>query len=77
MNPEPIDRYATTKIAVEDAQTPHAEEGQRGIDAQDPDRMPRAEDDERTRANSPEFHDRPGSGKYITPRDVRPDAPVK
>jgi hypothetical protein len=26
--------------------------------------MPRAEDDEATRAHSPEFHDRPGSGKY-------------
>jgi hypothetical protein len=34
-----------------------------GIDAQTPSSMPRAEDDEDTRANSPEFHDRPGSGK--------------
>ena len=39
-----------------------------GIDAQDPDRMPRAEDDEATRAHSPEFHDRPGSGKNIGER---------
>jgi hypothetical protein len=34
-----------------------------GIDAQTPSSMPRAEDDADTRANSPEFHDRPGSGK--------------
>jgi hypothetical protein len=34
-----------------------------GINAQTPDIMPRAEDDEATRANSPEFHDRPGSGQ--------------
>ena len=34
-----------------------------GIDAQTPSSMPRAEDDEDTRAHSPEFHDRPGSGK--------------
>jgi hypothetical protein len=34
-----------------------------GIDAQTPSSMPRGEDDEDTRANSPEFHDRPGSGK--------------
>jgi hypothetical protein len=26
--------------------------------------MPRAEDDDDTRAHSPEFHDRPGSGKH-------------
>lgn len=32
------------------------------IDAQNPDSMPRAEDDERVRARSPEFHDQPGSG---------------
>ena len=34
-----------------------------GIDAQRPGSMPRAEDDDVTRANSPEFKDRPGSGK--------------
>ncbi len=39
-----------------------------GIDAQDPHKMPRAEDDEATRAGSPEFHDRPGSGKHIGDR---------
>lgn len=39
-----------------------------GIDAQDPSSMPRAEDDESTRAHSPEFHDRPGSGKNISER---------
>ena len=31
-----------------------------GINPQNPSTMPRAEDDEETRANSPEFHDRPG-----------------
>ena len=35
-----------------------------GIDAQTPTSMPRAEDDDDTRAHSPEFHDRPGSGKH-------------
>ena len=35
-----------------------------GINPQTPDSMPRAEDDEATRANSPEFHDRPGSGRH-------------
>ena len=31
-----------------------------GITPQNPATMPRAEDDEETRRNSPEFHDRPG-----------------
>ena len=31
-----------------------------GITPQHPSTMPRAEDDEETRRNSPEFHDRPG-----------------
>jgi hypothetical protein len=39
-----------------------------GVDAQDPDSMPRAEDDEATREKSPEFHDRPGSGGRIAER---------
>ena len=39
-----------------------------GIDAQDPDSMPRAEDDDVTRARSPAFHDPPGSGKNIADR---------
>jgi hypothetical protein len=30
--------------------------------------MPRAEDDAATRAHSPEFHDRPGSGKNTADR---------
>lgn len=34
-----------------------------GIDAQMPNSMPRAEDDVNTRAQSGEFHDRPGSGR--------------
>ena len=39
-----------------------------GIDAQVPSSMPRAEDDKATRAHSPEFHDRPGSGQHIADR---------
>lgn len=39
-----------------------------GINAQTPNSMPRAEDDVATRAQSPEFHDRPGSGKHTTDR---------
>ena len=39
-----------------------------GINAQTPDSMPRAEDDVATRAHSPEFHDRPGSGKLTADR---------
>lgn len=39
-----------------------------GINAQTPGSMPRAEDDEATRAHSPEFHDRPGSGKHTADR---------
>ena len=39
-----------------------------GINAQTPATMPRAEDDEATRAASPEFHDRPGSGKNTADR---------
>ena len=39
-----------------------------GINAQTPGTMPRAEDDEATRASSPEFHDRPGSGRHTADR---------
>ena len=39
-----------------------------GIDAQLPNTMPRAEDDVLTRARSPEFHDRPGSGRHVADR---------
>jgi hypothetical protein len=39
-----------------------------GINAQTPGTMPRAEDDEATRAGSPDFHDRPGSGRYTADR---------
>jgi hypothetical protein len=41
-----------------------------GIDAQMPNSMPRAEDDAATRAGSPEFHDRPGSGRHIANRQL-------
>lgn len=40
-----------------------------GIDAQKPGTMPRAEDDESTRERSPEFHDRPGSGKNVADKE--------
>jgi hypothetical protein len=39
-----------------------------GVTPQAPSTMPRAEDDGLTRANSPEFHDRPGSGKHTADR---------
>ena len=39
-----------------------------GINAQTPGSMPRAEDDDATRARSPEFNDRPGSGKHTADR---------
>lgn len=39
-----------------------------GISPQTPGRMPRAEDDEATRAHSPDFNDRPGSGKHTADR---------
>ena len=39
-----------------------------GINAQTPSSMPRSEDDEATLANSPAFHDRPGSGRLIADR---------
>jgi hypothetical protein len=32
-----------------------------GINPRDPSSMPRGEDDDQTRAHSPEFHDRPGA----------------
>jgi hypothetical protein len=39
-----------------------------GISPQSPGRIPRAEDDEATRAHSPDFNDRPGSGKHTADR---------
>ena len=39
---------------------------EQGISPRDPRSMPRAEDDEETFANSPEYHDRPDA---TTPRD--------
>jgi hypothetical protein len=39
-----------------------------GVGTQTPASMPRAEDDAATRAGSPEFNDRPGSGKHIADR---------
>ena len=39
-----------------------------GISPRSPGRMPRAEDDEATRAHSPDFNDRPGSGKHTADR---------
>ena len=52
-----------------DTHLTHEQSPQRvGIDAQMPNSMPRAEDDAATRAGSPEFHDRPGSGKHTANR---------
>ena len=34
-----------------------------GVNPRDPSSMPRGEDDEKTRADSPEFHDRPPIGR--------------
>jgi hypothetical protein len=39
-----------------------------GISPTSPGSMPRAEDDVDTWAHSPEFHDRPGSGKHTADR---------
>ena len=39
-----------------------------GISPQVPGSMPRAEDDVDTLAHSPEFHDRPGSGRQTADR---------
>jgi hypothetical protein len=39
-----------------------------GISPDDPGSMPRAEDDAETYAHSPEFHDRPGSGRHTDER---------
>ena len=39
-----------------------------GVGTNTPSSMPRAEDDDATRAGSPEFNDRPGSGKHIADR---------
>lgn len=39
-----------------------------GISPTSPGSMPRAEDDVDTWAHSPEFHDRPGSGKHTAAR---------
>jgi len=40
-----------------------------GINPRDTSSMPRGEDDEKTRADSPEFHDRPPSAKATLRRD--------
>jgi hypothetical protein len=53
-----------------DTHLTHAQTPQRvGIDAQMPNSMPRAEDDDVTRAGSKEFHDRPGSGSDTAKRE--------
>jgi hypothetical protein len=40
-----------------------------GINPRDTSSMPRGEDDEKTRADSPEFHDRPPCAKATAQRD--------
>jgi hypothetical protein len=44
------------------AETFNAGRNDRGISPVDPESMPRAEDDDETYANSPEYHDRPNPG---------------
>lgn len=44
---------------------PHKPEPE-GITPQDPSTMPRGEEDDETRRNSPEFHDLPGAGWHPT-----------
>jgi hypothetical protein len=51
-----------THVRLEDAPV------QPGINARTPHSMPRAEDDSQSRARSPEFNDRPGSGKHTADR---------
>ena len=67
--PWPVNVYGNATPARKD---PHATSAdcpvRPGINAQTPASMPRAEDDEVTRAHSPEFHDRPGSGKHTADR---------
>ena len=54
------------------AGTPNADE--EGVNPRDTSSMPRGEDDVKTRANSPEFHDRtdvPGAGTATPPGEMR------
>ncbi|HZI78787.1 MAG TPA: hypothetical protein VFD69_04720 [Vicinamibacterales bacterium] len=55
-------------VLHDDTHVTHTSAVRPGINAQTPGTMPRAEDDEATRAHSPEFHDRPGSGKNTADR---------
>lgn len=56
------DPRADTHVRLEDAPV------RPGISPGTPSSMPRAEDDGDTLAHSPEFHDRPGSGKHTADR---------
>ncbi|MBY0496149.1 MAG: hypothetical protein K2Y23_18225 [Cyanobacteria bacterium] len=54
------------------AGTPNADE--EGVNPRDTSSMPRGEDDKKTRADSPEFHDRtdvPGAGTAPPPGEIR------
>jgi hypothetical protein len=53
---EPIEANVAYGDAIDNDATP--------IGPHDPASMPRAEDDAEVLERSPEFHDRPGSGKY-------------
>ena len=69
MKPTAAMPHTTDQAARHDTHVTKEDSPQRpGINAQTPDTMPRAEDDEATRAHSPEFHDRPGSGRNIADR---------
>ena len=64
-------RAETIALARRDTQVkPEDSPVRPGINAQTPNSMPRGEDDDQTRAHSPEFHDRPGSGRYTSERQT-------
>ena len=61
------DEYLSdTRYAHKDRKDPADHEG---VNPRDTSSMPRSEDDEHTRADSPEFHDRPGAP--VPPRTPR------
>lgn len=64
--PRPPDATPERDTHLTNAQSPVGP----GVGSQSPETMPRAEDDAGTRAGSPEFHDRPGSGKHTADRMI-------
>ena len=54
------DEYLPDAPASHSGNAPPVKPVEEGITPENPSSMPRAEDDEETQRNSPEFHDRPG-----------------